>query len=139
MVLTLIFTLGEEIYGLEISAVQEILEDPPLHYVPRATGALGGAVNFHGQILAVIDLPALLGLAGTRRDPRRVVLTGECKSLVLTVSSLLRIVSLDLSTLQPPPAQSACKAVRGVATLEEQPVNLLDTDAIIKQLQMLYA
>lgn len=139
MALTLLFTLGEEVYGLEISAVQEILEDPPVHEVPRATGALSGAVNFHGQILAVIDLPRLLGLAGARRDPRRVVLTGEYRALVLTVSSLLRIVALDLSTLQPPPAQAARKAVRGVATLDEQPVNLLDTEAVIKQLQTLYA
>ncbi len=64
MILTLIFTLGEVVYGLEIDAIQEIIEDPVLHHVPRAEGVLKGAINFHGQILALVDLPELLGFAG---------------------------------------------------------------------------
>lgn len=134
MALTLIFTLGEELYGLEISAIQEIIEDPSLYYVPRATGVLTGAINFHGQILAVIDLPSLLGFTGTRRDHRRVVLTPEFQSLVLTVSSIQRIVKLDLETLQPPPESTDCCAIRGVADFEEVMVNLLDANAVINQL-----
>lgn len=139
MALTLIFTLGEEVYGLEIEAIQEILEDPPRHFVPRAAGVLDGAVNFHGQILASIDLPTLLGFAEQRRDPRRVVLTGAYKALVLTVSSIQRIVDLDLSACLPPPANGGRRAIRGIVTHGETPVNLLDTGEISRQLQDLYA
>jgi purine-binding chemotaxis protein CheW len=131
MTLTLLFTLGEEIYGLEISAIQEIVEDPPLYYVPRAEGALVGAINFHSQVLAVIDLSALLGLPGEKRDHRRVVLTPQFKSLVLTVGSIHRIVNLDLSELQPTPSSTGGKAVRGVANQDETPINLLDTNEVI--------
>lgn len=134
MTLTLIFTLGEEVYGLEIEAVQEIIEDPPLHYIPLAEGVLVGAVNFHGQILAVIDLPTLLGLSGQKRDHRRVVLAPQFKSLVLTVSSIQKIVRLDLSTLQPPSTKTGPSAIRGVATLDELMINMLDTQEVIKQL-----
>jgi chemotaxis signal transduction protein len=134
MTLVLIFTLGEEVYGLEIEAVQEIIEDPPLHYVPRAEGVLVGAVNFHGQVLAVIDLPTLFGLSGQKRDHRRVVLAPQFKSLVLTVSSVQKIVRIDLSTLQPPSTKTGPGAVRGVATLDELVVNMLDTQEVIKQL-----
>lgn len=139
MTLVLIFTLGEDVYGLEIDAIQEIVEDPHLHPVPRATGVLWGAVNFHGQILALIDLPDLLGFAGGPRDHRRVVLTPACKSLVLTVGSIRRIVALDLSSVQPPPENWAKRAIRGVAALDDIAVNLLDTDVILKQLENLYA
>ena len=139
MALTLIFTLGEELYGLEIDAIQEIIEDPPLHYVPRAEGVLTGAINFHGQILAVIDLPSLLGFPGEERDHRRVVLTPEFKSLVLMVSAIQRIVKLDLTTLQPSPENTGNSAIRGVADLDEILVNLLDTDEVIKQLKNNYA
>ena len=134
MTLALLFTLGEDVYGLEIEAVQEIIEDPLLHYVPRAEGVLVGAVNFHGQVLAVIDLPTLFGLSGEKRDNRRVVLAPQFKSLVLTVSSIQKIVRLDLSTLQPPSTKTGPSAVRGVATLDELMVNLLDTQKVIKQL-----
>ena len=139
MTLTLIFTLGAEVYGLEIDAIQEVIESPALHYVPRAEGVITGAINFHGQVLAIIDLPTMLGFAGEERDHRRVVLTPEFKSLVLTVSTVQRIVKLDLSTLQPPPINTKGSAVRGVATLDEMMVNLLDTNEIINQLENRYA
>lgn len=135
MVLTLIFTLGEEVYGLEIDAIQEIVENPSLHYVPRAEGVLTGAINFHGQVLAVIDLPALLGFPGEERDHRWVVLTPQFKSLVLTVSTIIKIAKLDLAALQPPATNNKSSAIRGVASLDEMMVNLLDTNEVIQQLK----
>jgi len=139
MTLTLIFTLGENVYGLEIDAIQEIVEDLPLHYVPRAEGVLTGAINFHGQILAVINLPELLGFEGVELDHRRVVLTSEFKSLALTVCSIEKIVKLDLSELQPAPEKTRNKAIRGVANLDDMIVNLLDTDEVINQLENKYS
>ena len=139
MSLTLLFNLGEDVYGLEIEALQEIVENPVMHHVPQAQGALRGAINFHGQILAVIDLPDLLGIANARRDHRRVVLSPEYKSLVLTVSDIQRIVALDLTELQPPPENSADLAIRGQIRSDETMINILDTDAIFKQLETIYA
>lgn len=139
MDLTLIFTLGEERYGLEIDAIQEVIEDSSLYHVPLAEGALNGAINFHGQILAVIDLPDLLGFSGEQRDHRHIVLTPEFKSMVFSVSGVERIVQLDLSSLQPAPAASGGSAIRGVVYLDEKMVNLLDIDKVINQLENRYA
>jgi purine-binding chemotaxis protein CheW len=139
MTLTLIFTLDNELYGLEIDAVQEIIENPVVHHVPRAEGVVGGAINFHGQILACVDLPALLGFSGALRDPRRVVLTAKFKSLALSVSGIQRIVELDLSALRLPPASAQKNAIRGVTTLDETTINLLDCNEVIHQLEHLYA
>ncbi len=138
MELTLIFNLGEEVYGLEIDAIQEIIENPTLHHVPLAEGVLNGAISFHGQILAVIDLPKLLGFTAEERDHRYVVLTPELKSMVLSVSGVVRIAQLDLSSLQPAPAEAGDRAIRGVACLEDKMVNLLDTDKVINQLENRY-
>jgi purine-binding chemotaxis protein CheW len=138
MELTLIFTLGDEVYGLEIDAVQEIVEDPSLHYAPRAGGALTGAINFHGQVLAAIDLQELLGFSGEERDHRCVILTPEFRALALRVGCIQRIARLDLSALHPAPAHSRECAVRGVADLDGMMVNLLDTDEVINQLENIY-
>lgn len=138
MALTLIFTLGTEAYGLEIAAIQEIIADPSLHYVPRAEGVLTGAINFHGQVLAVIDLPKLLGFSEEGRDRRQVVLTPEFKSLVLSVNRIQRIVNLDLTALQPRPEHSKVSAIRGVADLDETMINLLDTEEVINKLENSY-
>jgi purine-binding chemotaxis protein CheW len=136
--LTLLFTLGDELYGLEIDAVQEIVDNPVVHYVPRAAGIVDGAINFHGQVLAAIDLPALLGFNGKARDRRRVVLTTEFKSLALSVSSIQRIVELDLSALELPPAPAHTKAIRGLARLDGAGVNLLDCDEVFNQLENIF-
>jgi purine-binding chemotaxis protein CheW len=138
MELTLIFTLDKEVYGLEIDAIQEIIEDPTLHHAPLAEGVINGAINFHGQILAVIDLPELLGFTTEERDHRYVVLTPELKSMVLSVSSVIRIARLDLSALQQAPAEAEDSAIRGVAYFEDKMINLLDTDKVINQLESIY-
>jgi len=138
MALTLIFTLEDEVYGLEIDAIQEIIEEPAQHYVPRAGEVLTGAINFHGQVLAAIDLPALLGFSGDERDHRQVVLTPEFKSLALTVSNIERIAKLDLTALQPPPENTQNRAIRGVTDFDGMVVNLLDTEEVINQLKNRY-
>ena len=139
MDLTLIFILGDETYGLEIDAIQEIIEDPDLHFVPRAEGVVTGAINFHGQIFAVIDLPGLLGFSDEERDHRYVVLTPDYKSLAISVSGIERIVKLDLSNLQPPPADASNSAIRGVADSEGLMINMLDADEVIKKLENIYS
>jgi len=139
MALALIYNLGDNLYGLEIDAIQEIIEDPVLHYVPRAEGVLTGSINFHGQILAVIDLPALLGFAGGKHDYRHLVLTPEYRSLVLTISGVERIGSLDMELLQPPPEDNDRPAVRGVIDFDETTINLLDIDQVIKQLEEIFS
>jgi len=135
MTLTLVFTIENELYGLEIEAIQEIVENPPQHFVPLAAGVLAGAVNVHGRILAVIDLPLLLGIPVARHDHRQVVLAPEFESLVLKVSSILRIIALDLSELQPP-EETAVFAVRGFVSQDDMNINMLDANQVIERLRI---
>lgn len=133
MTLTLLFELGEDLYGLEIDAVQEIVEDPVVYHAPGARGVVTGAINFHGQILAAVDLPGLLGYAGNARDHRRVVLAPSGRSLALAVSGIRRIANLDLAFLEPPDAREDV-ATRGVVVFEGLSVRMLDTDDVIRRL-----
>ena len=139
MTLTLVFKLAEEVYGLEVYSIQEIVEDPELHYAPWADGVLTGAVNFHGQILAVIDLPELLGFTCAQRDHRYVVLTADDKPMVFLVSRVERIVQLDLSVIELPPADKENRAIRGIVDHEGVVVNLLDTNNVIEKLERTFA
>jgi purine-binding chemotaxis protein CheW len=139
MTLILTYRLGNDLYGLEIDAIQEIIEDVKLHHVPRATGVICGAINFHGQILAVIDLPTLLDFAVDTHDHRHLVLTSEHRSLVLKTSRVERIVNLEMESLESPPADHDRPAVRGIIEFDESIINLLDTDEVIKQLEDIYA
>lgn len=139
MALIMIYKLGDALYGLEIDAIQEVIEHPVLHHVPRAQGVLCGSINFHGQILAVIDLPAMLGLAVGKHDTRHLVLTPEHRSMVFKTNGVERIVKLDLEDVQPPPVGDNRPAVRGIVDIDGAAIGLLDTDEVMKQLEELFA
>lgn len=99
----LVFRLGEEehLYALEVASLQEVVESPPLHYIPRAPEHFRGAINFHGSILPVLDLPFYLGFPGKSRDPRVIVLAFDLCRMALEVAAVHKIVSVDPETVQP--------------------------------------
>jgi purine-binding chemotaxis protein CheW len=135
----LLFQVGCEQYGLEIEAIQEVADDPPLHGVPQRGAFLLGAVNLHGRVLPVIDLPALLGMAGAPHDPRLVVLTPEYHGLALAVSGVGRMLSFEADDLQLPPGDESFRAIAGVVATAAQPVYLLDVGAVVERLETIYA
>ncbi len=92
MDLLLTFRLAEGCYALPLEQVQEVVEAPRLHFLPRAPTGFLGAINFHGSIVPVLDLVAHLGLTGDRRDPRLVVLTPERCAVALAVTTVLQVV-----------------------------------------------
>ena len=57
----LLFRLGDDLYALEVDQVQEVVESPRYHYIPRAPAGFAGAINFHGSIVPVLDLAAFFG------------------------------------------------------------------------------
>ena len=134
----LLFRVGAEQYGLEIETLQEVADDPQLHAVPQGGPFLLGAINLHGRVLPVIDLPALLGMAGAPRDPRLLVLAPEFHALALAVSGVGRMLPFDVADLQLPPDDERFRAVAGVVATADQAVLLLDVGAVVERLETIY-
>ncbi len=132
----LVFRLGAEYYGLEIAHIQEVIELPPLHYIPRAAEHFLGAVNVHGSILPVLDLAVFLGFDSRQRDHRIIVLTPQVCRMALAVTALEPIVPLNRDSLLPAqqePKQGSC--IRAVLNLEAEMINLLDTEGLLARLE----
>ena len=60
----LIFSLQGSRYAFDLAQVAEVCEPLPTWPVPGAPPCYAGAMNFHGTIVAVMDLAAFLGLPG---------------------------------------------------------------------------
>ena len=139
MTLTLVFRLAGRDYGLEIDAVQEIIESPPIHSIPRGGTVLKGVLNVRGEVLPVVDLPSLLNFADGRRDERMIVLAREYRSLALQVGRIEGIVPLDLGHCAEAPADAAELCIRAVVERETAgPVHLLQTDAVFERLERIF-
>lgn len=137
----LLFRVGHRQYGLEIEAIQEVADDPPLYRVPQGGAFLLGAVNLRGRVLPVIDLPALLDMAAADRDQRLVVLGPGFHSLALAVSGVGRIAAFEADELRLPSPDERSQAIAGVIEAADrgERVNLLDAGAVVERLEIIYA
>ena len=140
MTLTLVFQIDGRDFGIELDAVQEIIEDQKIYPVPNRVACLSGAVNVHGEVLPVIDLPALLGSSsGSIRDDRLVVLAPAFRSLVLAVERVREILPLQLEQAGVPDPADDNAFSRGRLEREgEAPLFLLDTNAVFERLAVCF-
>ncbi|MGE5732829.1 MAG: chemotaxis protein CheW [Gemmatimonas sp.] len=124
--------MGEAMYGCDIAATQEIIPLRPLTRVPGAPAYVRGLINMRGIIVTVLDL-------GVRLDPSRapiaegsiLLLRYRDRLVGLVVEEVVDLRALEIEAGEA--AQSGPAIVRGMATLEDAPVVVLDLDALIKQ------
>ena len=55
------FTVGEEVFAVDMAPVQEIIRVPETVRIPLAPAALDGLANLRGQVLPIISLARLFG------------------------------------------------------------------------------
>lgn len=91
----LIFTLQGRRYAFDLAQVAEVGEPLPTWPIPGAPPCYSGAMNFHGAIVAVMDLAAFLGLSGNHCLGKVVVLNSGIAALAFLVEQVERIVPAD--------------------------------------------
>ena len=91
----LAFTVRGDRYALDLRDIAEVLDAPTPFPVPWATGALKGAINFHGNLVTLFDLAEFTtpGTAGTGNIA--LVLDGRIGNLALVADSVENIIPAD--------------------------------------------
>lgn len=99
------FYLGEQCYGLDVLAVQEVVRSQPLTRVPLAHGVVRGLMNLRGQIVTAIDLRRRLDLppGDSEREPVNVVLQTEDGSVALLVDEVGEVLEVAEEQFERPP------------------------------------
>lgn len=70
------FRVGEDIYGVPIEKVREIINFSRVTAVPRAPQFIEGIINLRGQIIPVIDINKRFGLKATEKTSvSRIIVT----------------------------------------------------------------
>lgn len=130
----LLFKLGYCCYGLDVEQIQEIVENPVIHFIPRSPSFYCGAVNFHGEILPVLDLGFYL--KGDEVDPptRVIVLTPRIASLALKVETARHIVSVNPHDLHPASSEDEFLFKQSTFELQGEVVAVLDLIRLLHHL-----
>ncbi|MBX7258724.1 MAG: chemotaxis protein CheW [Candidatus Hydrogenedentes bacterium] len=136
----LTFSLGEEVYGLQIQTVQEIVSNTPVTRVPRTPEFLRGIVNLRGRIIPVMDLGVQFG-AQPKPDTAKtciivvqIVRDSGKATLRLLVDEVNEVLDIHSSQVEPPPeivAHGSHQFIFGMAKVGECVVMLLDTDRVL--------
>ena len=93
-------------------------------------------MNLRGRVVAVVDLAALVGLAGQTLTAGRgqvVVLDRDRRALGLLIDGVLGV-----EPFEPPERGGEAAVVRGVASVKGLAVTVLDPDALAAQSHALF-
>jgi purine-binding chemotaxis protein CheW len=129
---TLLFRVGGATYGCDIAATQEIIPLRPVTRVPGAPPYVRGLINMRGTIVTVLDLAARLDPTSLPAAEGSILLLRYRDRLVgVVVEEVLELRALEIDDGDA--ARRGATIVRGMATLDDAPVVVLDLDALIKQ------
>jgi len=125
------FRVGNETYGVRISAVREIVRVPEITSVPNAPEAIEGVINLRGKIIPVTDLRKRFGRAEARPDKKNRILVVELgdKLLGLIVNSASEVLKIPPSEIEMPGsmlAEGESSYVTGVGKLDGRLIILVD-------------
>jgi purine-binding chemotaxis protein CheW len=125
---------GQEL-ALPIGDVRETLPVQPITRVILTPPCLAGVFSLRGDIVPVIDLAVLLGLARTEiRDDSRIVVIDHAAGTAGIVVERLRDLRTIEGALEPPPgslAPAVAQLLLGVAVTPSGTVRVLDARAVI--------
>ena len=99
------FEVADQLFGVEVDTVQEVLSYNEYTPVPLAPPAVGGLFNLRGQVIAAVDLRVQLGLARQALEGpvMNVILRGDGEPVSLLVDRIGEVVELTDDALERTP------------------------------------
>jgi len=135
----LTFKLGEEVYGVDVLQVREVLDAVPVTKVPRSPDFMLGVINLRGSVVPVVDMRRKFGMpsADKNRDNCIVVMEismeGEATVIGALADAVEEVLELSSGQIEPAPKLGTrlnTEFIRGMGKRDEQFIILLEVDRI---------
>lgn len=132
----LIYKIGEESYGIEISYVFEIINITQITKVPGLPGYLKGIINLRGSIVPVMDIRQRFGLPEREYNDRTCIIIAQVDGMDVgyIVDSVSEVATIPGNSIVPPPEinKSSNKFLRGIGKVDDSIHLLLDYQRLMK-------
>ncbi|MCX8128818.1 MAG: chemotaxis protein CheW [Clostridia bacterium] len=134
------FVLENEIYGIHILRVKEIIGMMTITHVPRMPEFVKGVINLRGKIIPVIDLRIKFSIPGSVYSDRTCIIVVEMESENgkrvngLVVDSVCEVLAIAEENIEAPPAcgdGAEQEILTGIGKVKDKVIMLLDTDKIL--------
>ena len=136
----LTFTLGDEVYGLEILKVQEIIGMMSVTRVPRTPDFIRGVINLRGKVIPVVDLRIKFGLDAKDDTEKTVIIVvqvirdSQPVTMGTIVDEVSEVMDIEAGQIEPPPQLGAdvdTDFILGMGKIADKVVMLLDADKVL--------
>jgi purine-binding chemotaxis protein CheW len=135
------FQLAQEVYGLPILSVREIIGLMDITRLPRAPEFIRGVINLRGKIIPVIDLRMKFGMTQVSSTDQTVIVVvqyahrGKDLTMGILVDEVLEVLSIGQNAIEPPPDFGAGAVdttfILGVGKADRRVIFLLDIDKVL--------
>lgn len=136
----LTFELGDEVYGIEILQVQEIIGMMTVTRVPRTPGYVRGVINLRGKVIPVIDLRKKFQMKSVEDTERTCIIvvqisaSGNLITMGIVVDEVSEVIAIHEDQLEPAPTfgtNVATDFILAMGKIGERVVILLDVDKVL--------
>jgi len=129
------FQLGEELYGINIMDVKEIVRVQAIRAIPNAPSYVEGIFNLRSEIIPIINLHKRFHLKKLKTSEEDELLSGfvildiDGMKLGIIIDRISRVITIEKQDVQPPPQMLTgigAEYIQGVVRQEEGYLIILD-------------
>lgn len=134
----LLFRLGgQQMYGINVFKVREVLNCPRLFSMPKQHRVVRGVAHVRGQSISIIDLGASVGMPPIEKPEDSLVIITEYNMKVqgFLVNSVDRIINKNWDSVLPPPKGAGSTSyLTAVTHNDDVLIEILDVEKILSEI-----
>jgi len=134
----LTFALGDEVFGIEIRYVTEIIGMQPVTKLPEVPDFIKGIINLRGKIIPVIDVRLKFKKNAVEYNDRTCIIVIETSDLCvgLIVDNVAEVIAIEDENIVPPPDSRSGvqnRYISGIGKVGNEVKLLLDCEMLFKE------
>lgn len=133
----LLFRLdSNQLFGINVFKVQEVIQCPPLTQVPDSHPVVSGITNMRGRTITVMDLGKAIGVSGVAVPEDNFVVVTEYNQHVqgFLVGGVDRIVNMNWGDILPPPKGIGNdNYLTAVTRVDGELVEIIDVEKVLSE------
>lgn len=131
----LTFSLGREVYAIEIRYVTEIIGIQPITEVPELPPYVKGIINLRGRIIPVLDVRIRFKKKSIEYNDRTCIIVIEVKNsyVGLIVDQVSEVLAIAEDETVPPPEMAENKFIHAIGKVGNEVKLILDCDKLMSE------
>ncbi|MFZ5632113.1 MAG: chemotaxis protein CheW [Bacillota bacterium] len=131
-----VFSLHDQVYGINIESVLEIIKMESVTRVPGTPDFIEGVINLRGKVIPVMDLCKRFNMPSSEvsASTRVIIVEAGGVTVGMVVDAVSEVLRFPSSSIEPPPpliVGASIEALKGIALVDGQLIILLDLGKVL--------